>query len=118
MSQQQSLSAPEAQHDWTFNSPNVIDYQNQNKVPKTCPVSGLPLNQQFSADAYAVPNTDPGLVDPTNQEYGWGSGFEQAMDIALYGTDGLQQGGLDNWCMGDAMAPFGFPGDMAGVQQW
>ena len=115
MSQQDS-SAPEAQS-WTFNSPHIIDYQN--KVPKTYPNSGLPINQQQQyPDAYAVPNTDAGMVDPTNQDYGWGSGFEQAMDIALYGTDGLQSGGLDNWFLGDSMAPFGFNGEMNGVQQW
>lgn len=60
-------------------------------------------------DQYGVSST----VDPTNQDYGWGSGFEQAMDIALGGMDGLQGGGLDNWFLGDSMAPFGFNGDAA-----
>ena len=111
--QQQDLSAPEAQ-DWTFTSPNVIDYRKgaHGNGPMGMQVMGA--QQQQYPDAYAVPVTDPGMVDPTNQDYGWGSGFEQAMDIALYGTDGLQQGGLDNWFLGDSMAPFGFNGEMGG----
>ena len=105
---------PEAQ-DWTFNSPHVIDYTK--RPPAGHPDSQFPINQQTSGesgqqylDAYSVPVSDQqGMVDPTVQDYGWGSGFEQAMDIALGGMDGLQQSGLDNWFMGDGMAPFGFP---------
>jgi hypothetical protein len=55
-----------------------------------------------------------GMVDPTNGDYGWGSGFEQAMDIALGGVDGLQGGGLDNWFLGDGTAPFTFSGPFGG----
>ena len=63
-------------------------------------------------------------MDPTgaSNEYSWGSGFEQAMDIALGGMDGLQQeGALDGWFLGDGMAPFGggFLGDeRGGVGGW
>ncbi|KAF2766828.1 hypothetical protein EJ03DRAFT_353596 [Teratosphaeria nubilosa] len=55
-------------------------------------------------------------------DYGWGSGFEQAMDMALGGVDGLQGGGgfLDQWFLGEGLAPFGgvqqFPGgDLSGM---
>lgn len=98
--------------DWTFNSPNMINYSKG--APRNVP--GLPITQQQYPDAYSMP-IDPGMVDPTNPEFGWGTGFEQAMDIALYGTDNMGQGGLDNWFLGDSMAPFGFNGDMGG-QQW
>jgi hypothetical protein len=115
---QQSLPDGTTQaQDWTFNSPNMINYQKG--VPRNCPVSNMPMSQQQQqqyTDAYSVP-IDPGMVDPTNPEYGWGTGFEQAMDIALYGTDGMGQSGLDNWFLGDSMAPFQFSGDMTG-QQW
>lgn len=117
---QQSYSgATEAQQqqDWTFTSPNAIDYRKGG--PQSIPnMVFQPQAQQQYADAYADPEEMMrmgGGVDPTNQDYGgWGSGFEQAMDIALYGTDGLQQGGLDNWFLGDSMAPFGFNGEMGG----
>lgn len=97
--------------DWTFNSPHIINY-NKGQV------SALPIAQQQQyADAYSIP-IDPGMVDPMNPEYGWGTGFEQAMDIALYGTDNMGQSGLDNWFLGDSMAPFQFNGDMGAGQQW
>ena len=117
MQAQQALGEPEGQ-DWTFNSPNVIDYSQ--KPPAGHPDAHMPVHQQqqsYATDApYAV---DQGMVDPTNQEYGWGSGFEQAMDIALGGIDGLHGGGLDNWFLGDSMASFGFNGEMSsGTGQW
>ena len=36
------------------------------------------------------------------------------MDIALGGIDGMQGAGLDNWFLGDSMAPFVFQGDASG----
>jgi hypothetical protein len=49
--------------------------------------------------------------------YGWGTGFEQAMDIAMGGMSGLAGGGvgmLDDWFLGDFMAPYtGFQGDLS-----
>ena len=96
--------------DWTFNSPTVISYGRH--LPRA--TSNLPMSQQQYPDTFGP--IDPGIVDPTNLEYGWGTGFEQAMDIALYGTDGMGQGGLDNWFLGDSMAPFQFSGDLGG--QW
>lgn len=110
--------------DWTFDTPNILNYQD--KILKTYPVSGRIINPNDPippeyTDAYAaamnggMPSTGmtPGIVGPGDQDYGWDSGFEQAMDIALYGTDGLQSGGLDNWFLGDSMAPFGFNGDIS-----
>jgi len=121
------------QTDWTFNSPMVMDYNRP--PPPQHPDSKMPVHAQNAAaaaassssatqqqpqqtqDTNAYMQTDQqgnwsGMVDPTNQDYGWGSGFEQAMDIALGGMDGLQGGGLDNWFLGDSMAPFGFNGDI------
>ena len=101
--------------DWTFNSPNVINYQK--RLPRDHAISSnMAITQQQYPDAYPGVPIDPGIVDPTNPEYGWGTGFEQAMDIALYGTDGMGQSGLDNWFLGDSMAPFQFNGDLSG--QW
>ena len=108
----QQMPPPDGQaQDWTFNSPSMISYNKRS--------SGMPITQQPQQymDAYSMP-IDPGMVDPTNPEYGWGTGFEQAMDIALYGTDNMGQGGLDNWFLGDSMAPFQFNGDMSAGQQW
>lgn len=116
MSRQGNLNSGSDGQDWTFNSPNIVDYSR--KPPPGHPDARFPIHQQQYQDAYAVP-VDGGAIDPTGQEYGWGSGFEQAMDIALGGMDGLQQGGLDNWFLGDSMAPFGpFGGDMGVGQQW
>ncbi|KAK5109151.1 hypothetical protein LTR62_007513 [Meristemomyces frigidus] len=119
--------------DWTFNVPTVMDY---GPPPRsTHPDARLPKWTQHASSSAAQthdPSIYPAHLDPsmnvqppsmgihavdhTNGDYGWGSGFEQAMDIALGGVDGLQGSGLDNWFLGDGMAPFGFNGDMgAGV---
>ncbi|KAK3676704.1 hypothetical protein LTR78_003480 [Recurvomyces mirabilis] len=114
--------------DWTFNTPTVMDYSQRPppnhpdyRMPKWNQPSGPAPAGDPNAPENAYPQLDPqmgvpsmGMVDPTNQDYGWGSGFEQAMDIALGGVDGLQGSGLDNWFLGDGMAPFGFNGDMGG----
>jgi hypothetical protein len=105
--------------DWTFTSPNIINYGG--KHPMTHPDQRLAVHQATEAgayaDAYAIPETDQGMIDPGNPEFGWGTNFEQAMDMALGGMDGLQGAGLDNWFLGDSMAPFAFNGDLTGVQQ-
>lgn len=122
-----------ASTDWTFNTPMIMDYSKA--PPPQHPDTRLPVHAQAQAsnaaqsaqDAYAslsaadqqaAASNFAGMVDPTNQDYGWGSGFEQAMDIALGGMDGLQGGGLDNWFLGDSMAPFGFNGDLGQGAQW
>nr|POE92367.1 hypothetical protein CFP56_70438 [Quercus suber] len=123
--------------DWTFDSPTVMNYSKA--PPSRHPDSKMPVHQQqppppppssSSAQNYAslsgttiYPITAPGpdvqqsnMVDPANQaqtDYGWGSGFEQAMDIALGGVDSLQGDGLDGWFLGDNMAPFAFNGEIA-----
>lgn len=104
--------------DWTFTTPSVIDYAG--KPPITHPLQGAAAGRATQGaypDAYAVPDMDQGMIDPTNPEFGWGTNFEQAMDMALGGMDGLQGAGLDNWFLGDSMAPFAFNGDLTGVQQ-
>lgn len=118
-----STDRPDAT-DWTFSSATVVDHSKP-------PVPGHPDNrfpahtqnfEQYAAMASADQQQQQpmmmGSVDPMNQDYGWGSGFEQAMDIALGGMDGLQGGGLDNWFLGDSMAPFGFNGDVSATGQW
>jgi hypothetical protein len=102
------------QQDWTFNTPGLFDWRRHNAM------TAGQANPAYPPDATNVyPGMDQGmnLVDPLNQDYGWGSGFEQAMDIALYDTEGLQGGGLDNWFLGDSMAPFGLGDNMGGVGQ-
>ncbi|KAK3725860.1 hypothetical protein LTR37_000008 [Vermiconidia calcicola] len=95
--------------DWTFTTPNPIDYsrrpQNQNYAPAPDPGTMAFADQAGMS-----------MIDPTSENFGWGSGFEQAMDMALLDTEGLQGGGLDNWFLGESMAPFGFGpgGDGAG----
>ncbi|KAK5122581.1 hypothetical protein LTR85_003844 [Meristemomyces frigidus] len=121
--QQQQASESAGATDWTFNSPSVVNFS----APPAPghPDNRFPIHAQAQAqqaqDAYAAslpPDQQVGMggmVDPTNQDFGWGSGFEQAMDIALGGVDGLQGGGLDQWFLGDSMAPFAFNGlDSAG----
>lgn len=107
----------DSQTDWTFTNPNIFDWRKNNPID---PSQANPA-YQVGGVSNVYPGADQGmnLVDPMNQDYGWGTGFEQAMDIALYDTDGLQGGGLDNWFLGDSMAPFGFT-DMngAGQQGW
>ena len=114
--------------DWTFDVPTVMNYSQ--RPPPSHPDYHMPKWSQPGSSAQAgdptaannaYPQLDPqmgvpsmGMIDPTNQDYGWGSGFEQAMDITLGGVDGLQGSGLDNWFLGDGMAPFGFNGDMGG----
>ena len=111
--------------DWTFNSPGVFTYSKHPSMnaPET---PSFPAGQQPSIGtqgiypaSYAGADMDSSsMMDPTNPEFGWGTNFEQAMDLALGGMDGLHAGGLDNWFLGDSMAPFGFNGEMTGTQQW
>ncbi len=113
-------SATHAQ-DWTFNSPVVFDYRSKdrrlNSTDARFPVN-QPTSQGVYPDTYGMPPDAQGMMDPTNPDYGWGTNFEQAMDMALGGMDGLHAGGLDGWFLGDSMAPFGFNGDMNGATQW
>ncbi|TKA75650.1 hypothetical protein B0A55_05002 [Friedmanniomyces simplex] len=123
--------------DWSFSAP-LLDYSRppppghpDNRLPKwnqsnnnntgastsskntTSPAQPTPGNNTYPSLEQQQQQYFPGLlVDPSNQDYGWGSGFEQAMDIALGGVDGLQGGGLDTWFLGDSMAPFSFPNGM------
>lgn len=127
------VGGPHGSEEWGFNSATPIDY------------ATLPSNQRLGAQATAKaaeraqaalsstqqgnpvdnPNMqfDPysmsmdGMVDPTNPDYGWGSGFEQAMDLAMGGLDSLGGGGLDGWFIGDGMAPFDFGGGMGDMGQ-
>lgn len=125
--------------DWTFTSPSVIDHSR--RPPGSHPTSKYPVNQQqpesasqelagqrdggaYNMGVSSANGQQSGMVDPANQnqaDFGWGSGFEQAMDIALGGVDGLQGDGLDGWFLGDSMAPFGFNGEINGSsngQSW
>jgi hypothetical protein len=142
--QQRKPSDVPPQSEWTFNTPVAVDYSKRppamhpdSRFPKwtdqqqqqQIPVSAQQQPQDISTSSGFTPmppeQFTPGMgpagmnmVDPTNQDYGWGSGFEQAMDIALGGMDGLAGGGLDNWFLGDSMAPFGFQpndGSQAGM---
>lgn len=120
---QQQGGDPAGASDWTFEHPNPIPYSGP-PAPGH-PDNRFPVHAQSQAlqaqDAYASSHPPDqqmslgGMVDPTNQDFGWGSGFEQAMDIALGGVDGLQGGGLDEWFLGESIAPFAFNGmDSAG----
>lgn len=126
-SQQRSGSGSEAT-EWNFTSPLMMDYSkppHPNHPDSRLPVhqqannngGAQPFNAQHSGTSFIGMSTDgqQSVVDPTTLEFGWGSGFEQAMDIALGGVDGLQDNGLDNWFLGDGMAPFGFNGELSGA---
>lgn len=109
--------ASDSQSDWTFDSPGLIDYT-KDATQRHMGI-GASGNQQSTTQAGNFGQNqmsfDPqgnAAVDPFNQDYGWGSGFEQAMDMALGSMDGLQGNGLDTWFLGDSMAPFAFNGDM------
>lgn len=113
---QQSSSAQQQssneQRDWTFDNPSAIPYASTINGPVS---SSDPYDQQGQLGTEST-----GMFDPANpsEAYGWGSGFEQAMDIALGGMDHLAGGEINNWFMGDSMAPFGqFPVD-GGVSGW
>ena len=119
--QQQPLDpnlAPPPPPSWTY---PPMDW-NQPKQPARLP--SYPQQQFQQQQSHQHQQQQQMLVDPTgaSNEYSWGSGFEQAMDIALGGMDGLQQeGALDGWFLGDGMAPFGggFLGDeRGGVGGW
>lgn len=123
--QQQQLSGAQ---DWTFTSPSVVDFSKppapghpDNRYPVHSAMQSSNSMADQTSDSLMDQQNFP-MIDPTNQEYGWGSGFEQAMDMALGGMDGLQGGGLDNWFLGDSMAPFGLNGEMppnaTGPAQW
>lgn len=113
-SQQQG---PSERGDWTFDNATPINYNNaMNNASMNGP--GMPA-VSVPYDAQGMPMQDnPGMFDPANPSdaYGWGSGFEQAMDIALGGMDGLAGGDINNWFLGDSTAPFQFPveGGMTG----
>lgn len=98
------------QQEWTFNTPLPVDYS------KSAPVNSQSTGVGYTTDGMYGNDQNMGLpmgMDPMNGDFGWGSGFEQAMDMALYDTEGLQGSGLDNWFLGDSMAPFAFNGDTA-----
>ena len=112
---------PQAQHDWTFTSPTAVDYSRRhhgmdprNEVTYA-QSSEAPQTGGLSASQQQLPYPDAYIMAGSEEmgEFGWGSNFEQAMDMALGGMDGLQGGGLDGWFLGDSMAPFQFtPGEM------
>ncbi|WPH01490.1 Hypothetical protein R9X50_00433600 [Acrodontium crateriforme] len=117
-------SRPYSQVDWTFSSPYAIDHSKNNAGLSG---SSLPTQEQnyqpttqsgsFSGqDQLSMDQQGMSMIDPMNSDYGWGSGFEQAMDIALGSMDGLQGEGLDNWFLGDSVAPFGFNPPMPSMQ--
>ena len=116
--------------DWTVNSPFVMDYGRL--PPRHHPDSRMPIHQQSSGaypsfsentNAYSGAFPDGGsgeqgyAIDPA-MDLGWGSGFEQAMNMTLGGIEGLGDNGLDTWFLGDAMAPFAFSGDATTAEQW
>nr|POE63028.1 hypothetical protein CFP56_03931 [Quercus suber] len=128
--QQPSVGTTQTQ-EWTFDSPTVMNYNRP--PPLSHPDSKMPIHRQsqnssnaqryhnqsshtaYSMNAVGTDASQANMVDPANQnqaDFGWGSGFEQAMDIALGGVDNLQGDGLDGWFLGDSMAPFAFNGEM------
>ena len=124
----ENVAPPRDHTDWTFNTPSAVDFTQP--PPPHHPAARFikygssaqqpPQPTQQQPDYAAIDQQQLGMpgfaVDPSNPgDYGWASGFDQAMDIALGGVDGLQGGGLDNWFLGDGMAPFGFNGDIGGA---
>lgn len=114
--------------DWTFTSPYVFDMNPKGRGNNSTDVL-FPVNQQQQQQVYSTDSSYPmvpsgdaqGAMDLSNLDYGWGTNFEQAMDMALGGMDGLHAGGLDEWFLGDSMAPFTFTGDnmaVGGNGQW
>ncbi|KAK5130254.1 hypothetical protein LTR08_002255 [Meristemomyces frigidus] len=132
---QESATAGAAAPDWTFDTPTMAGYGRQYRHQALLHTdSRFPVHAQAPAEHLSAADSSPsypadpqqqqqpfaGMVDPTNaNDFAWGSGFEQAMDIALGGVDGLQGGGLDQWFLGESMAPFGLNGggEMGGQGQ-
>ena len=121
-----SVSAAENMQsgDWTVQSPYIFDhYANRALNGANTMVPSDHRTQQLQPTQAAFTGTIPpstsaeyqgiGLGDPMPMDFsGWGTNFEQAMDMALGGMDGLHAGGLDGWFLGtEAMAPFGFSGE-------
>ncbi|KAK0901401.1 hypothetical protein LTR91_016289 [Friedmanniomyces endolithicus] len=101
--------------DQNTHSTGVSSLNNTTVLPST---AQTPLDNNNTAyptmDQQQQQYNMAGLL-PLDQDFGgsaWGNGFEQAMDIALSGVDGLQGGGLDTWFLGDSMGPFSFPNGM------
>lgn len=119
---------------WTVTSPFPVNYSRI--APPGHPASRYTVHRQSTGAPYGAEpnggsvsmaaglpnaaNTDQmHSVDPTNPgDFGWGSGFEQAMDMTMGGMDVLSGGGLDNWFLGDSMAPFAFNGDITAPAHW
>lgn len=126
--QQQSSGSDNAgRADWTFDTPVAMSYQ---RVPQEGEAKFPAFQRRQDTANLAVASNAQydqnmlGMMDPSNpgQDYGWGSGFEQAMDMTLGHMGDLQGDGLNNWFLGENVAPFAF-GDLNGmstapVGQW
>lgn len=98
--------------DWTFNSPNVVDYHQMGPHPGGKGGAYQQGLQGAPAAAAAAKSTGDqgvlGMMDSSApaQNYGWNLGFEQAMDMTLGYMDGLQADSLDKWFLNENMGPF------------
>lgn len=95
--------------DWTFSTPgtfvNPRGYFSDSKFSHQVPQSVV----GNTSNSAAYDTSMLGLMDTNSLQgsgWGWGSGFEQAMDMALGHMGELQGGGLDNWFLGENAAPF------------
>lgn len=111
------VGGQQGSQEWGFNSATPIDYASlppdqrlgaraaskavgqAQAVLSSAQQDGSVDNSNMPFDPYSMPMD--GSID---QDYGWGTGFEQAMDLTLGG--GFEGGGLDGWFLGDGMAPF------------
>ena len=113
--------------EWTFNTPFPVDWHG--RPPPGHPDNKFPVHQQAQTEGQSstYPTADAniayadqfgGIDGQMSNDYLWGSGFEQAMDLSLGSMDGLSSGGIDGLFMGGGMAPFGLNGDGLGAAGW
>jgi len=110
--------------EWAYNSTMPMDYsrQHQHQQQQATPSDGqYSLAQQQNVSfapatdngaAYVGMPDQFGMDGSMPQDYMWGSGFEQAMDLNL-GLEGLAGGMMDGFFLGGGMGSFGFTGDPA-----
>lgn len=101
--------------DWTFATPAVHFTQRKWGYRQPQIVSNVSADNTASYNSSSLGTME---VQPQLQDFNWGSGFEQAMDMAMGPMGELSGSGLDNWLLGTNNNTFSFNDGGEGVGQW